>query len=90
MVFRGDEVIKIDEVEYQMLAKTFVSSAFSGHADISQIYDVFGELTSIQVINVHINYYDKDNLIDSYKSHFKSSNIIVPKLTEQYLLYQQY
>ncbi|NLD47367.1 MAG: hypothetical protein GX660_09235 [Clostridiaceae bacterium] len=88
MVFRGDEIIKIDDIEYKMEAKIFTSSAFSGHADISQIYDIFGKLSPEQIMIVHLNDYDKDSLVDFYTKNFKSSDIIVPKLTEQYSLYQ--
>jgi len=88
MVFRGDQIIKIDDIEYQMKAKIYNSSAFSGHANVSQIFDVFGGLTPEQIMIVHLNDYDRDSLIDYYTKHFKTSNIFVPKLTEQYLLFQ--
>ena len=71
-----------------MEAKIFASSAFSGHADISQIYDVFGEQSPEQIMIVHLNEHDRDSLLNYYAKNFSSSNIIVPKLKEQYILYQ--
>lgn len=87
-VFRGDDIMHIDGIEYQVKAKTFSSSAFSGHADISKIQNIFGGTVPEQIMIVHLNDYDKDNLIDSYSEYFKSSIIIVPAIKEPYLLYQ--
>jgi metallo-beta-lactamase family protein len=88
MVFNGDELIKIDDIEYEVEAKIFTSSAFGGHANVRQIFDVFGDLSPEQIIIVHLNSYDEDSLINYYSENYKSSNVIVPEISEEYLLYQ--
>lgn len=88
MVFNGEELIKIDDIEYKVEAKIFKTSAFSGHANVRQIFDVFGDLSPEQIIIVHLNTYDKDSLINYYADNYKSSDVIVPEISEEYLLYQ--
>lgn len=87
-VFRGDEIIRIDDTEYKMKAKIFKSSAFSGYANVSQIYNIFGQLSPEQIMIVHLNDYDNDNLVDYYASNFKASTVVVPEFNKTYLLYQ--
>ncbi|HHU20691.1 MAG TPA: MBL fold metallo-hydrolase [Bacilli bacterium] len=88
LVFGGDEVVTIDNVEYQMQAKIFSSPAFSGHANVEQIIDIFKEHSPEQIMIVHLNDRDKDSLIDYYSEQFQSSKIIVPELKKQYSLYE--
>ena len=88
MVFNGEEIITIDDIEYEVKANIYTSSAFSGHANVKQIFDVFGDLSPEQIYIVHLNSYDKDSLINYYSENYKSSNIIVPAISEEYLLFQ--
>ena len=87
-VFNGVELIKIDDIELEAKAKIFASSAFSGHANVRQIFDVFGDLLPEQIMILHLNDFDKDSLINYYAENYRSSNIIVPEISEEYLLYE--
>lgn len=88
MVFNGNKIIKIEDIDYEMNAKTFSSSAFSGHANVSQIFDIFGDLSPKQIMIVHLNANDKDSLTVYYTENFKSSDVIVPEMAEEYVLFE--
>lgn len=88
VVFSGNGVVRIDDIEYKVEAKIFTSPAFSGHANVRQIFDVFGDLSPEQILIVHYNKYDKDSLINYYTENYKSANVIVPEISKEYLLYR--
>lgn len=88
MVFNGNKIIKIEDIDYEMNAKIFSSSAFSGHANIRQILDIFGDVSPEKIMIVHLNATDKDSLTDYYTENFKSSDVIVPEMAEEYVLFE--
>lgn len=45
-------------------------------------------LSPEQIMIVHLNANDKDSLINYYAENYKSSNVIVPEISEEYLLYE--
>lgn len=88
MIFlKGQEDIKIDGKKYEVKAQILDVSGFSGHAWTEQIQDIFEDISPEQIMIIHLNDYDKEELQEYYTMQFEGAKVIVPKRLEEYLLY---
>lgn len=86
-IFRGETKITIDEETYEVKSPIFSSPAFSGHANIEIIFNIFKDTQPEKIFLVHLNDYDSHELKGAYTNYFLDAEVTIPKFKEEYFLF---